>query len=428
VLSCLLAEVGLESGRLSFVPVSRRPTRLPEKTVEAALTRPVPRGPVCAPEPEASIVVVAVDGLPFTRMCLESVLEHTESPPFELIVVDNGSGDGTRGYLTRLAARDGRVRVLRNDENRGFAAAVNQGLEEACGETLVLLNNDAVVPRGWLTRLTRHLLHERIGAVGPVTNRIGTDAEVDVHYKTYSEFLDVADEIAERNDGERRGVAMLAMFCFALRRDVYERIGPLDERFELGMFEDDDYAERLRRSDYRLATAEDVLVHHFGEASFGTLFASGRRDSLMRANRKRFEKKWGIRWNGHDESLREPYRELVERIQARVNDAVPAEASILVVSRGDERLLDLEGRESLHFPYVDGGVYAGHYPADSTEAIDQLEQARQSGADYLLFPQTSLWWLDHYEEFAAHLRSRYSEVTRDDDCLVFALDRPRGAA
>ena len=428
VLSRLLAEVGLEPGPLSFVPVSRRPTRLPDRTVEAALSRPVPRGPVGRPEPAASVIVVAVDGLPFTRLCLESVLEHTESPPFELIVVDNGSRDGTRDYVERLAKRDGRVRVIRNDQNRGFAAAVNQGLAEARGDTLVLLNNDAVVPRGWLIRLARHLLHEHLGAVGPVTNRIGTDAEIDVEYTTYGEFLDFAEVIAERNAGERRGVQMLAMFCLATRRDVVDRIGPLDEQFEIGMFEDDDYAERLRRSDYRLALAEDVLVHHFGEASFGKLFASGERDALMRANRERFEKKWGIDWDGHEESLREPYRELVERIQARVKDALPEDASILVVSRGDNRLLELHGRRSAHFPQVDGGVYAGHYPADSAEAIDQLERARQGGAEYLLFPQTSLWWLDHYDEFAEHLRERYSEVTGDDDCLVFALDHSEGGS
>ena len=59
----------------------------------------------------------------------------------------------------------------------------------------------------------------------------------------------------------------------------------------------------------------------------------------------------------------------------------------------------------------------------SAEAIDQLERARQEGAEYLLFPQTSLWWLDHYGEFADHLRGRYSEVVPGDgDCLVFALD------
>src|SRR5207237_1406576 len=145
----------------------------------------------------------------------------------------------------------------------------------------------------------------------------------------------------ERRSGERRGVQMLAMFCLAIRRDVVERIGLLDERFGLGMFEDDDYAERLREAGYRLALAEDVFVHHFGEASFGNLFASGERDELMRANRELFEQKWGTRWNGHDESPREPYRELVERIQARIEDALPEDASILVVSRGDNRLLEL---------------------------------------------------------------------------------------
>jgi GT2 family glycosyltransferase len=424
VLSRLLAEVGLEPRGLSLAPRSRRPLRLRDETVDAVLARPVPRGPAQAPDPEASIVAVAVDGLPFTRLCLESVLEHTEAPAFELVVIDNGSSDGTREYLERTASRDARVRPVRNDDNRGFAAAVNQGLAEARGNLFVVLNNDVVVGPGWLARLARHLGDPSIGAVGPVTNRSGTEAEVDVDYETYGGYLDAARERAERRAGEATDARMLAMFCLALRREIFERIGPLDEGFGLGMVEDDDYAERLRRAGYRLACAEDVLVHHFGEASFGELFATGERDTLLVANRRRFEEKWDTHCQRHDRRRSEPYRLLVERVQQRIRRALPAGTHVLVVSRGDEELLELDGCRGAHFPQLDDDLYAGYYPADSAEAIDQLERARRGGADYLVFPQTSFWWLDHYAEFSAHLHERYSEVDRDDDCLIFALTDP----
>ena len=219
---------------------------------------------------------------------------------------------------------------------------------------------------------------------------------------------------------------MLAMFCFALRRDVFERVGKLDESFGLGLLEDDDYSERIRQAGYRLAYADDVLVHHFGEASFGTLFATGERDALLRANSRRFEEKWGVPWEGHEQGRSDEYGRLVERIRLEVGGAVPEGARMLVVSRGDEQLLDL-GRPSAHFPQGEGGIYAGYYPADSREAIDQLERAREQGAEYLLFPQTSLWWLDYYDDFAEHLRTRYSEMKLDGACLVFGLDASRGA-
>jgi GT2 family glycosyltransferase len=425
VLSRLVTEVGLEPHRLSLAPRARRPLRLPDETVDAVLMRPVPRGPGDVPSPEASIVVVAVDGLAFTRLCLESVLEHTDTP-CELIVVDNGSSDGTPAYVERLAAQDARVRAIRNDENRGFGAAVNQGLADTQGDLLVLLNNDTIVPPGWLTGLGRHLEGSGVGAVGPVTNRSGTEADVDADYETYGGFLEAAGARADRRARVAREVRMLAMFCLALRRETFERIGPLDERFGLGMVEDDDYAERLRRAGYRLVCAEDVLVHHFCEASFGELFAGGERDALLVANRGRFEEKWGVTSEPHERLRSDPYRGLVERVQARVRGTLPTGTNVLVVSRGDEELLELDGCRGAHFPQLDSGVYAGHYPADSAEAIDQLEHARRAGADYLVFPQTSFWWLDHYAEFSAHLRSSYAEVAGGDDCVIFALTEQEG--
>jgi GT2 family glycosyltransferase len=89
------------------------------------------------------------------------------------------------------------------------------------------------------------------------------------------------------------------MFCLAMRRDVYERVGPLDERFEVGMFEDDDYALRARHAGYRVVCAEDAFVHHFGEVSFNKLKPSGEYEQLFAANRRRFEEKWGTPWEPH---------------------------------------------------------------------------------------------------------------------------------
>ena len=87
--------------------------------------------------PKASIIIVTYNGLALTKLCLESVLRNTSHANFEIIVVDNHSVDGTPAYLRHLARSVPNLRIILNQENRGFAAANNQGLAAATGEHLV---------------------------------------------------------------------------------------------------------------------------------------------------------------------------------------------------------------------------------------------------------------------------------------------------
>jgi glycosyltransferase involved in cell wall biosynthesis len=100
-----------------------------------------------------SVIIPCWNQLEYTRQCVSALLRHTR-PPWELIVIDNGSTDGTAAYLADL--RDTApfpVTVIANAKNLGFPAAINQGLECARGEYLVLLNNDVVVTDGWVEQL-----------------------------------------------------------------------------------------------------------------------------------------------------------------------------------------------------------------------------------------------------------------------------------
>jgi len=408
-------------------PVSRRPTTLPRATVEAAHRHPVP----CCSQPpalgrdSASVIVVTHGGLAFTRLCLETLLANS-GDDFELIVVDNGSADGTPAYLTRLAQGDARVRALLNGRNMGFAAACNQGLCLAGGDHLVLLNNDTMVAPGWLARLVAHLRNPEVGLVGPVTNRIGNEAEIDTDYRTWGQFLALARRRARQCAGEWLQVRTPAMFCLALRRETYLRLGPLDERYEVGLLEDDDYAERARQAGYQQRCVEDVLVHHFGEASFGRLVADGEYSRILHANRRRFAEKWNKEWEPYGRRPNPRYERDAERLREAVKAAVPCGSTVLVISRGDESLLRLNGRRALHFPQARDGGWAGHHPADSEEAIGHLETLREDGAEYLAVPSTYRWWLDHYAGLRRHLESRHEPVLSDEQGV--AIYRLQGAS
>jgi GT2 family glycosyltransferase len=401
---------------MELEPISRRPTTLAPSTVETATG-----GSIQVHEDEralgaegTSIVVVTQDGLAFNRLCLESVLANSRDDDFELIVVDNGSEDGTRGYLIELADLDARVRVLLNGRNKGFAPACNQGLRLALGEHLVLLNNDTMVPPGWLAGLLSHLRNPGVGLVGPVTNRIGNEAEVETDYRTWGEFLEFAGRRSREHAGEWLEMRVPAMFCLAMRRQTYRDLGPLDERYEVGLLEDDDYADRAREAGYQQRCVEDTVVHHFGEASFGKLVAGGEHGRILRANKRRYAEKWGRSWQSYGRRPNPRYEREAEHLREAVRAAVPAGAEVLVISRGDDALLEMGGRRATHFPQAENGDWAGHHPADSEEAIGHLEALRDGGARYLVVPPTYRWWLNHYSGLRDHLDRRYQAVISDE--------------
>jgi GT2 family glycosyltransferase len=249
--------------------------------------------------PRASLVVVTYDNLAFSRMCLASILENTEYPNFEVLIVDNGSTDGSVAEFQRLQRDIPNVRAFFNDRNLGLAPALNLGFREATGDILVILNNDIIVPRGWLTRLSRHLTDPALGLIGPSTNRTCNEAQLDFAYQTYAAYQAVAKAQRERHEGERIPIRMPMMFCTAFRRDTYERLGPLDEQYEVGMFEDEDYALRAKAAGYQVAWTPEVYIHHAYHASIGKLLPTGEYMRLVKLNQGRFEAKWGICWERH---------------------------------------------------------------------------------------------------------------------------------
>jgi O-antigen biosynthesis protein len=243
-----------------------------------------------------SIVVVTHNQLAYTRTCVDSVRRLTDEP-YELIFVDNASTDGTVEYLETLPG----ARVIANEENRGFPAAVNQGIEVARGDQVLLLNNDTSVTTGWLGRLLGALHSDpTIGLVGPCSNFVASEQQVDVPYDDLAGLDGFAWDFGKQNKGLRAETDRLIGFCLLIRREVIDRIGPLDERFGIGCFEDDDYCRRALRAGFRAVIARDAFVHHFGGRTFvgsGVDFAG-----IMAENERKYREKWA----GDDEGPGRP--------------------------------------------------------------------------------------------------------------------------
>jgi hypothetical protein len=118
------------------------------------------------------------------------------------------------------------------------------------------------------------------------------------------------------------------------------------------------------------------------------------------------------------------YHRLLGDIRSIARRAIPAAATTVVVSKGDDELLKLGTQRVWHFPQTEAGVYAGHYPAHSLAAVEHLEALRSKGANYLLFPSTAFWWLEHYAEFGRHLDVNYRRVWDDQYCRIYHLISP----
>ena len=318
-----------------------------------------------------SIIIPCWNQLELTRQCIAALKAHTRRP-WELIVIDNGSTDGTDIYLAGV--RDSSpvpVTVISNATNRGFPAAINQGLEAARGEYLVLLNNDVVVTDGWLDQLialanaktdrftaeiaedaetktekeesgavgtgageprtagatsslpTAYCLpptRKAIGLVGPMSNYAAPPQLVEnVPYHDLPAMHRFARQWREQHSGKWFKARKLSGFCLLMKRAVYETIGGLDERFGIGFFDDDDFAERARRAGFELVVANDLFVHHFGSRTFQGNGVDA--EKLLEENARRFAEKWGLQGTGGRPVLLRPWRATAES-HAKVGDAM----------------------------------------------------------------------------------------------------------
>ena len=273
-------------GRKAILKEHTYPKRM-RALLETVLTLETQK-PAFSTDKLTSIIVLTCNGIDYTKQCLSSIRENTEAP-YELIVVDNGSTDGTRDYLQSLE----NVKVLLNAENRGFAAGNNRGMREAKGDFIVWLNNDTVVTKGWLKGLIQAVqLSPDAGMAGPRSNYVQNPYQQikNVPYKTMEDMHRFAGEFSRQHKEVYLTATKLVGFCLLMKRSVMDRVGILDESFGLGNFEDDDYCVRVRKAGYHLIIAGAVFIHHYGNRAFKENDISYK--TMMRKNLKKFTEKW----------------------------------------------------------------------------------------------------------------------------------------
>lgn len=235
-----------------------------------------------APE-QCDIIIPVWNNLEMTRDCVNSIKKHT-TYPYRIIIVDNASDEPTRQYLDSLKEKNStKVDIIRNEKNKGFVKAVNQGMRYSDAAYVCIMNNDTVATDGWLKELIEILRENNdIGIINPSSNtscqfpgKLGIDE--------FARTLKILK-------GKYQELYTCRAFSMVVKREVIEKIGYLDENYGVGYFDDTDYCKRVQKSGYKTVRAKASYVYHKESQSFSKV---REKNEIFLENEKKFVAKWG---------------------------------------------------------------------------------------------------------------------------------------
>ena len=240
---------------------------------------------------KVTIVIVTWNGLTYTKRCLETLHDLTDFKCFEVIVVDNGSTDGSVEYLKSIP----QIRLIQNSSNKGFAKANNQAIELSDNSSdILLLNNDTeILQRDWLAKLQETAY--RSPGIGIVGARLKRADGMLQHAGTYmpietfwgQQIGSLEKDINQYNlDAEVEGVVFA---CVYIKRNVLKEVGPLDEDY-FSYFEDTDYCIRAKLLGFKVVCCGSVTVLHHENTS--TKINGVSHNDLFATSQTTFKKKW----------------------------------------------------------------------------------------------------------------------------------------
>lgn len=233
-------------------------------------------GQVPDPTPKVSLVIPTRDRVELLRMCVESILKHTEYPNYEIVVVDNQSSDpAALAYFEQIRVHP-KVRVLRYDALFNFSAINNYAVANCDGDVIGLVNNDIeAIHADWLREMVSQAIRPEIGAVGAMLyypNDTIQHAGV---------LLGVGGVANHAYCGKPRGyhgmmsrgllvqrLSAVTAACLLVRRSVYDEVGGLDSRLQVA-FNDIDFCLRVRAAGYNNLWTPFAELYHHESASRG---------------------------------------------------------------------------------------------------------------------------------------------------------------
>ena len=229
-----------------------------------------------------SIITPSWNKVEFLKQMMESVEKNTQWP-FELIIVDNASDDGTQEYVLNADFKM-KGQYLRNEENKGFAIPNNQGAKVAKGNYLLFLNNDTIVTKGWLTAMMNVFSEEKaVGIVGARLIHPGSGtiqhAGIIEHKSGMPDHIYFKKPMDYPPAMKRKQYFAVTGACMVIPKTLFEELNGFDEQYWCG-WEDMSLCQEVRKRGYRIYYEPTSLVYHYESRTEGRYSKEGSNFSL----------------------------------------------------------------------------------------------------------------------------------------------------
>ena len=221
-------------------------------------------------EVSCSIIIPVFNQLEYTKECIRSILDRSTYPNYEIIVVDNGSTDGTEEFCQALMSSTSNFTYYRYDENQGFSKACNQGAKISSGEYLVFLNNDTIVTKGWLKTLVSSIESDsNIGIIGPklaypTNNTIDNCGYVFSLEKKSAYRIYLNLHVSTECVNIKREYPALLGACLLIRKELFFNI----DMFSIFALEDIDLCLKAKAAGTKVIYEPKSFVYHYGSVTF----------------------------------------------------------------------------------------------------------------------------------------------------------------
>ncbi len=363
-----------------------------------------------------SFIILSCNTLGYTKLCIDSIRQTCDNSYCEIIVVENGSKDGSLEWLKEQPD----IKLISNKENKGFPAGCNQGIDAACSDNdIFLLNNDTIMLPNSLFWLRIGLYADKKnGASGAVSNYVSNHQAVESSFNTLEEYIKFGTDLNIPSQNPYELKAYLVMFAMLIRREALDNVGRLDERFTPGNFEDNDYGMRLLKNGYNCILCHNSYIFHFGSKSFGNDVR--RYEEIYYTNRDKFKEKWGF----YDDYYTHARNDVIKMIDS---PAPNKNISVLEIGCGLGETL-----AKIKYDYPNANVHGieivEKIASLGSKRLDikcgNIETCELDGKyDYILFPDV----LEHLRDPEAVLRSMTDHL-RDDGYIIASIPNIMNAA